>query len=193
MKMLVYSCFLFLPTILCSCGSFGRIPAPEQIAQVQTNRTTDEQALAILGKPESVEEENGRTLYGWSKIELASSEGQVHLEEYQILADSSGVVRKTNYSRGTLQKEGYMITKSSVVGAVREPSVALLPVGISGADAERRLGRPLSRTLRVDGGLDRTWVTSVRNVSAVTNVRPKQVIGHFSSGTDRLVYAETKR
>lgn len=193
MNFLAISVFALLPLLLTSCGSFGRIPTQEQIAQIHQNKTTEQEALAVLGKPESVNEGSGNKLYKWSFFDIVASEGQVHFEEFQILTDSSGLVRKKNYCQSTLHKDGYLLTETYSPNSGREPSTDQLPRGITGKEAEQKLGPPLSRTLRVDGGLDRTWVTSVKNVYLITNVKPKQVIGHFTPNSDRLNYAETKR
>jgi outer membrane protein assembly factor BamE (lipoprotein component of BamABCDE complex) len=193
MRLLTLTSVVLSALLLSSCGSIGRIPSQQQIAQVIPNKTTSHQTLALLGKPFRVEKKNGNQLFEWALIQISASEGLVHSQELQVLVDSSGVVRKKNQSQSTLQKSGFMLTDTYAANSSKEPSLDQLSPGITGGEAELKLGRPFSRKLRIDGGLDRTWITSVRNVYLVTNIRPKEVVGHFDPDSDRLVSAEVKR
>jgi hypothetical protein len=178
---------------LVSCVSIGEIPTQQQIAAVIPGQTSEAQALLLLGKPERTQEENGRRLHHWVNIRVDGANSLVFCQNFELLAIHNGIVQKKNFWNSALHKSGFIVTETTALEGVLQPSVSALSSGIKGAEAEMRLGRPLSRELRVDGGLDRTWVSSVKNLYLMTNVKPSQVIGHFSADGDRLLSAEKKR
>ncbi|RYD64522.1 MAG: hypothetical protein EOP83_09545 [Verrucomicrobiaceae bacterium] len=164
-------------SLLTNCGTFGSIPSPEARASIRSGTTTEEQALAILGKPERSESSTTARLHEWAQIKAET--GSVKLHTYQVLADSNGVVRKTNDHEGHISKTGSVVTTTGPATGPSQSPDKVLKRGITGRSAENLLGNPLSRELQLDGTLRRTWIGTATNVYGVTNEKPRQYIASF--------------
>lgn len=170
---------------LSGCGTYGSVPPSEARAQVQPGRTPESQALSALGKPGETEVSGDRRLHSWSQ--LTAGTGLVTLREYQVLVTGNpGLVRRTNYHEGFLKKEGGIVNTISNPTAKHPPSLDLLRPGKSGPETERIFGTPLSRTLKIGGETERTWIVEVSNLGSITNRKPRQFIALFDE-RDRLV------
>lgn len=180
------SAIVLLPSflLLASCGTFGSMPSPNARASIHPGKTTESHALAILGKPNQSESSTAARLHEWTQIKTET--GLVTLHTYEVLADSGGLVRKTNEHIGHITKTGTVVTTTGLATRTSRLPDEVLKRGMTGRTAESLLGNPLSRELQLDGTFRRTWIGSATNVAAVTNARPREYIASFDRD-DRFV------
>lgn len=169
--------------------TIGRVPSAEAMAKVQPGKTTEAEALAILGPPEETGRGHGRTLHQWSSSPLQGGLGssKVGMNTVDVLVSSSGVVEKTFSHQSSMTASGVILPEARQDGQTSPPEPSRLRRGMTLRAAEAAMGPPLVKRLTLQGGKSVAWTMPLSSLELAAG-RLNLVAAYFSD-KDRLVRA----
>lgn len=175
--------------LLSSCVTIGRVPSAEAMAKVLPGKTTEAEALAILGPPEETERGHGRTLHQWSSTPVKAGLGssKVGMNTVDVLVSSSGVVEKAFSHQSSMSSSGVILPGARQDGQTKPPDPSRLRRGMTLRAAESVMGPPLVKRLTLQGGKAVVWTMPVSGFDLAAE--RMNLIATVFSDKDRLIRA----